>query len=93
MKLFQEDNQTRNADTRRIYALFELAYTTVDFLAAICFPIGSILFFWPAYETPAVWFFVVGSVCFCLKPTIRLSREIKLARMGDTEDLAERLDP
>lgn len=54
MKLFRHENRERNHDTRRIYALYELAYTLVDFGAAICFLIGSVLFFWPSVETPAI---------------------------------------
>jgi len=90
MNLFQHENRQKTHASRRLYAAFELAHTAVDFTAAICFLIGSVLFFWRAYETPAVWLFVIGSLCFCLKPTLRLIREIKLASMGDTEDLAGR---
>ena len=92
MRLFQHRNRQNSAESRRIYALYELAYTIVDFAAATAFLIGSILFFWAEYETQAIWLFVIGSVCFCLKPTIRLVRELKLLEMGDTEDLAERLE-
>lgn len=93
MRLFRHENRQRNAASRRVYAAFELAHTIVDFLAAICFLAGSVLFFWKAHETQAVWLFVIGSACFCLKPTLRLMREVKLASMGDAEDLARRFDP
>ena len=93
MQLFRHQNRDRNAATDRIYAAYELAYTIVDFLAALSFLAGSIMFFWKEYETPAIWLFVVGSAFFFLKPTIRLTREIRLASMGDTEDLAERFNP
>ena len=53
--------------------------------------IGSFLFFSAATQTAATWLFVVGSFCFAVKPTLRLAREIKLYRIGDNEDLAERL--
>ena len=68
MKLFRHENRERNHDTRRIYALYELAYTLVDFGAAICFLIGSVLFFWPSVETPAIWLFTIGSLLFLAKP-------------------------
>jgi archaellum biogenesis protein FlaJ (TadC family) len=90
MRLFQHKTRQETDESRRIYALFEIAYTIVDFIAAICFLIGSILFFYAQYETPAVWLFVIGSACFCLKPTIRMVREFKLLKMGDTSDLADR---
>ncbi len=90
MRLFQHHNRQDSAESRRVYAMFELAYTITDFTAASAFLIGSILFFWAEYETAAIWLFVIGSICFCLKPTLRLIREIKLLKMGDTDDLAKR---
>lgn len=90
MSLFSHENRERNAETRRVFAAFELAHTIVDFLAAFSFLAGSILFFWPAWETPAIWLFVVGSVFFAVKPTLRLVRELKLATMGREQDLADR---
>lgn len=92
MKLFRHENRQRNDETRRVYAIYEVVYTAVDFGAAACFLVGSVLFFWPAYETPAVWFFTLGSVLFFAKPAIRLAREVKLLRMGDFETLAERIE-
>jgi hypothetical protein len=90
MPLFAHENRERNADTRRVYAAYEIAHTTVDFLAAISFLLGSVLFLFPSYETPAIWFFIVGSVFFCMKPTLRLAREIQLWRMGRIDTLARR---
>ncbi|EPX79601.1 YrhK family protein [Salipiger mucosus] len=92
MKLFRHENRDRNDDTRRVYALFELAHTSVDFGAAFCFTVGSVLFFWKSLETQAIWLFTVGSVLFMAKPSLRLAREIKLLRMGRYEDLAERAE-
>jgi len=92
MRLFDHRNRDRNADTRRIYAAYEIAHTAVDFMAALCFLVGSVLFLWPAYETGAVWLFIVGSVFFCVKPTLRLAREIQLWRMGKVAQLAERAE-
>lgn len=90
MKLFSHANRERDDTTRRIYARFEILHTCIDFVAALCFLAGSILFFWKSLETPAVWLFVVGSVFFAVKPTLRLMRELKLAAIGDEKDLAER---
>ncbi|MCA0940474.1 YrhK family protein [Salipiger pacificus] len=90
MKLFDHRNRERNADTRRVYALFEIAHTAVDFGAALCFTLGSVLFFWKRYETEAIWLFTIGSVLFMVKPSLRLAREIKLWRMGKLDRLAER---
>lgn len=90
MPLFQPENRTRTAETRRVYALYEIAHTTVDFAAALCFLVGSILFLWRAYETPAVWLFILGALCFMAKPTLRLLREVQLYRMGKIDRLAQR---
>lgn len=90
MNLFHHANRERNADTRRVYALFEIAHTAVDFFAGLMFTIGSVLFFWKQTETAAIWLFTIGSVCFMAKPTIRLAREVKLWRMGQIDKLAAR---
>jgi len=90
MKLFRHANRERNHDTRRVYALYEIAHTAVDFAAALCFLVGSVLFFWQSLETAAIWLFVVGSMFFFLKPAIRLTREIQLYRMGRIDRLIDR---
>lgn len=90
MAFFDPDNRTRSPDHRRIYALYEFAFTFVDFAAAILFLVGSVMFFYSSLEHPALWCFVVGSVCFALKPTIRVVREFHLLAIGDYSDLAER---
>ncbi|WP_138465126.1 YrhK family protein [Poseidonocella sp. HB161398] len=90
MRLFEQDHRQGGADKRRLFAAFEIAYTAVDFLAALLFVAGSIFFFYDSLMTAGTWLFLVGSICFAMKPTIRLWRELKLAAMGDTEDLAER---
>lgn len=91
MPIFNPDNRTRTVRNRRLYALYELAYTIVDFMAAFLFLVGSVLFFYQSLEVPAVWCFVVGSACFALKPTIRVVREIHYLAIGDLDDLAARV--
>ncbi|MFN3208211.1 MAG: YrhK family protein [Roseovarius sp.] len=92
MQMFK-DKRHVSAETRRLYAIFELLHTIADFIAAFSFLIGSILFLWQATESVAIWLFIFGSVFFCLKPTLKLIREVKLASIGDTEDLAKRYEP
>lgn len=92
VKFFQHQNRERNDDTRRVYALYELAYTAVDFAAALSFLVGSVLLFWKSLETPAIWLFVIGSACFFLKPSIRMAREVQLWRMGRLDRLAARAE-
>jgi uncharacterized membrane protein YhfC len=90
MRLFTHEARQRSDETRRVYAAYEVAHTLADFIAAISFLIGSILFLWPMYEVQAVWLFIIGSVFFCLKPSLRLAREVQLWRMGHLDQLAER---
>ncbi|WP_108259108.1 YrhK family protein [Mangrovicoccus ximenensis] len=92
MRLFERDHRQGGAEKRRLYAAFEIAYTAVDFLAAVLFVIGSVFFFFDSLMTAGTWLFLAGSLCFALKPPIRLWRELRLARMGDTEQLAERAE-
>jgi len=49
-----------------------------DFLIGIWFLLGSIAFFWPAWETLGVWLFVVGSAQLSVRPSIRLVHRIHL---------------
>lgn len=88
--LFEKVYRDKSAAHQRIYAIFEILYTAVDFAAAVFFIIGSIMFFSEAWMTTGTWLFLIGSVFFAMKPALRLSRELKLAKLGDTDDLARR---
>lgn len=90
MTLFDHRNRTKSDETYSVYAAYELAHTLVDFGAAICFVIGSILFFYQDLQEAGTWLFLIGSILFAAKPTLRLTREIKLLKMGRIADLAER---
>ena len=90
MRLFHHSNRTRNAETRRVYALFELVYTVVDFAAAVCFLSGALLMFVDDARTGSTWLFVIGSVLFLSKPALRLARELQLLRMDRVGQLARR---
>ncbi len=76
----------------RGWALFEIAYTAIDFTAAALFIVGSVLFFNEATTRAGTWLFLIGSVFFALKPTLRLLREVWLAGRGDTGALARRAE-
>ncbi|MCO6185848.1 YrhK family protein [Rhizobium sp. L1K21] len=89
--LFTDANiATRSKRHKRIYAYYELLYTLIDVLAAVLFIIGSIMFFFSDWQFAGTWCFLVGSVFFACKPTLRIVREIHLMRLGDFDDLAER---
>jgi hypothetical protein len=88
--LFSSDNRNNSARHQKLYAAFEIAYTAVDFLAAALFIVGSICFFGEQTRIPGTWCFLVGSVCFALKPTLRLARELRFAKLDKIEELADR---
>jgi hypothetical protein len=92
MGLFSPENRDRSDRHREIWAAYEVAYTAVDFGAAISFVVGSVMFFFDSLQFAGTWLFLIGSILFAAKPSIRLARELRLAAIGDTEDLARRLD-
>lgn len=77
------DSRTAQASERHveIYGRYEKLYNLIDFLAAVAFLIGSVLFFYPSRETSAIWLFVVGSILFAARPTVSVLREFHLARL------------
>jgi hypothetical protein len=91
MRLFDPANRMRTPRHARIYAAWEILYTIVDFSAAFLFIIGSIFFFYPKMLDTGTWMFLIGSICFALKPTIRLIRELQYLAIGDVSDVAARL--
>lgn len=60
----------------------------VDFSAAVLFVVGSILFFKTDTTYLATWLFLVDSIFFGIRPTIKLLREIAYMRIGDFADVA-----
>lgn len=89
MKLFHPDNRHRSQAHSRLYAYCELAYTVVDVSAAVLFVIGSALFFSEATTEVATWLFLIGSILFGLRPSIRLYRELRYLKMGDFDDITK----
>ncbi|WP_139173009.1 YrhK family protein [Marinobacter sp. AC-23] len=88
--LFDPDLKSASQKHVRIYAIYEVLFTLVDFAAAFQFIVGSVLFFNESTTYEATWLFLVGSICFALKPTIKVIRECHLLRLGDIELLAKR---
>ncbi|KZB61609.1 cobalamin biosynthesis protein CobQ [Thalassospira lucentensis] len=83
MKLFRSRRFDASSRHRQVYSAYEIAYTSVDWLAAVLFTIGSIMFLYDDLMKAGTWLFIIGSVCFALRPTIRLARELHLARLGE----------
>jgi len=73
----------------QVYATIEVIYTVVDFAAAGLFIIGSALFFSPEAKAPALWCFLVGSICFALKPSLRLIRQFRYLKLDRIDKLAQ----
>ena len=68
-----------------IFWRYQVVRTGVDFGAALCFVMGSILFFSESTTLAATWFFLVGSVLFAVKPSIDMVRAVHLRRLPDGE--------
>ncbi len=92
MALFKLSRHRRYVSDEEYYAWFELAYTTVDVCAALLFVVGSIMFFSTEWLTAGTWCFLIGSLCFALKPTLRIIRELRYVRDNDLQDLAKRFE-
>lgn len=91
MALFDPENHSRSAQHKKVYAFCELAYTIVDFSAAALFIVGSILFFNPSTANSGTWLFLIGSVFFGVRPSIKLVRELAYMRIDDYADIASNL--
>lgn len=63
---------------RRRYELISIGN---DFFIAIWFLAGSILFLFPEDEKAAIWLFIIGSLQFLIRPTIRLISHIHIQRI------------
>ncbi|WP_069299438.1 YrhK family protein [Neptunicoccus sediminis] len=88
MQLFDPDTRNLSERHKKIYAYFELAYTVVDVTAASMFVVGSVLFFRESTSLAGTWLFLIGSILFGLRPTLKLIREYAYLRVGKYEDVA-----
>lgn len=89
MQIFNPDNARQSEASKKVYAWYELAYTAVDFAAALLFAIGSILFFKTETTHLGTWLFLIGSILFGLRPGVKLFREIALIRLGEYKDVGK----
>lgn len=79
--MFDPRTATAGPRHRTIYGRYQKIYTLVEFAAALAFVIGSALFFSPTTQEAATWFFLLGSIFFAARPTVRVLRENHLARL------------
>ncbi|MBO9426561.1 YrhK family protein [Labrenzia sp. R4_1] len=80
-KLFDHSLRSASPDHAEIVRNYELYRTIVEFLAALMFVIGSIFFFYESLLYAGTWLFLIGSILFGVRPTIRLLLELKLANL------------
>ncbi len=85
MNLFRTSRYDETARHRQVYSIYELIYSTVDLLAAIAFILGSILFFYKSLVEAGTWMFLIGSIFFALRPSVRVIRELHLAAISRSE--------
>lgn len=63
---------------------YELVSILNDFFIAIWFLLGSVLFLYPSLEKVAIWLFIIGSVQFLIRPTIRLLAHFHIQRVPES---------
>lgn len=90
MKIFNPATPNLSPRHAKLYAMYEVAFTVADVSAALLFVAGSILFFSKDTVYAGTWMFLIGSIFFAAKPTIRLVREWHLLQIGDVSTLAQR---
>lgn len=88
MKPFDHGLRTCSPRHAEIVRRYEIGRTLVEFLAAVAFIIGSVFFFYPDLVYAGTWFFVIGSVLFAARPTVRLALELHLARIPVAEEFS-----
>ncbi|HET7369335.1 MAG TPA: YrhK family protein [Gammaproteobacteria bacterium] len=64
---------------------YEILGILNDFSIAIWFTIGSIFFLFPETGKIAAWLFVIGSLQFLARPTIRLIAHFHLRRIPESQ--------
>ncbi|MEP4766982.1 MAG: YrhK family protein [Roseibium sp.] len=80
-KLFDHSIRSASPDHAETVRRYELYRTLVEFLAAVAFIIGSVFFFYDNLIYAGTWLFVVGSILFAVRPSIRLLLELQLANL------------
>ncbi len=80
-KLFDHSLRTASQAHVETVRKYELYRTVVEFLAALTFLVGSVFFFYDSLMYAGTWLFVIGSVLFALRPTVRLMLELRLANL------------
>lgn len=85
-KLFDHELRSASEDHAEIVRKYELYRTIVEFLAAATFILGSVFFFYESLLFAGTWLFLIGSILFAVRPTIRLLLELRLANLPVPEE-------
>lgn len=56
---------------KRIHERYEWLHIANDYISALLFLVGSVLFLWEDLQKTATWFFIIGSVFFLFAPLLR----------------------
>ncbi|MFN3250258.1 YrhK family protein [Roseibium album] len=80
-KMFDHALRSASPDHPALVRKYELYRTIVEFLAALTFIVGSVLFFFPVLVYAGTWLFLIGSILFAVRPTIWLMLEPRLANL------------
>lgn len=81
MKLFSQGLREASRSHEEIVRRYEIGRTVVEFLAAATFIVGSIFFFYESLIYLGTWLFLIGSILFAVRPSIRLLLELHLAHL------------
>lgn len=81
MKLFDQTLRSASPDHADLVRRYELYRTLVEFFAALMFIIGSIFFFYQSLLFAGTWLFLIGSILFAVRPTVRLALELRLTQL------------
>lgn len=87
MKPFEQGLRVCTPRHEALTRRYEIARTAIEFLAALAFIIGSLLFFYPDMVYTGTWLFLIGSIFFAIRPTIRLLLELHLSRLPMLDEL------
>ena len=85
-KLFDHNLRSASPDHAELVRRYELARTVIEFLAAVTFVVGSIFFFYESLLFAGTWLFLIGSIFFAIRPSIRLLLELRLANLPVPEE-------
>nr|WP_284047581.1 YrhK family protein [Guyparkeria hydrothermalis] len=69
------------AEALVIHQRYETAVLANDFLIGLWFTLGSLAFLFPAYESAGAWIFLIASLQYVVRPSIRLARNIHVERL------------